>query len=923
MTGASVASRSTPAHVLSGEHKGSAAAAGHCVLPDAYAAANMFATSRFAIPWAPGSTATTYPVVAPPAALGKSTRLGGSAASMGFGFSGGLFSGSGGSSGSRCVLTKESPSSRSLPGGAAASSQLRGRDLLERAFAVPRQENKGESSPTAVGVLQVRVCAAYTLLRQTADAAALEASTYVVARLGGIERRTTTCENELNPVWWRDNSFSFPVHRIADEVLELEVRCLGASSEDEHMGKLRLPLSSLPGGSMVRRREALAQGGRGELELELRLELGAQSKLVEQLLATSKETSAAAAARRPRSSSPEERLRSPLVQRHRKAAGPSKEGSIGLPTASRAWDFDVYLAAEQDVSRPRARSGSLSRSPRSRTFTLPDDLFEAPRLDLPEAWREVETGRAVSSRSGVRRSGQASVREQSVENVKALAKLTEALRLDAAASAVGLSRAEVKGTAAKARTAGGAEAAQQVSAEQAALAKAKEKEKAVQKSAQQELERALKQLQALQPAPKAAAAPRAASPPPPAPPTPWPAGVAKATSPTVVDLTATDAAAPPKTAGLSPPPEEAKAAATAAAPTESSTASPFAKALPVGIQAKSAPSPFGTVTQAKAAAVSTEATAAAAAPEVARAAAPVPPPAPVDPSALVERLAKTQELVKTVRANTDLKDFRNNTKKAVGTRITQISASVTRITESIAGLKEILKKATEEEDATKRQFVELTVADRLADEAEVSIRAKAPAAWAVAHVASQVFDSHADVETLFQGCVFKFCPYLAADYQGSNSGRPADAPAPGQRPEETFISFADRMVGYARLWFSVLVMQDDLAAVWRWLAKTLNLDKPSVIAATMLHTALVMTGSAAQQRYGKQFAKLAAYIGSTFLPALDIERQKLEGDEADRARADESRLRVWVDMFQKTGQAPRPEGSEIRVVEEAELNPDI
>merc|ERR1712167_17856 len=104
------------------------------------------------------------------------------------------------------------------------------------------------------------------------------------------------------------------------------------------------------------------------------------------------------------------------------------------------------------------------------------------------------------------------------------------------------------------------------------------------------------------------------------------------------------------------------------------------------------------------------------------------------------------------------------------------------------------------------------------------------------------------------------------------------------------------MVGYARLRFAILVLQDDIASIWRWFARTLNAP-PVPIAAALLHTALVMTGAAAQQRYGKQWGKIVAYIQKDYVPCLEAERAKCSGEEADRLRADQTKLRLWLEEF--------------------------
>merc|ERR1712232_816562 len=134
--------------------------------------------------------------------------------------------------------------------------------------------------------------------------------------------------------------------------------------------------------------------------------------------------------------------------------------------------------------------------------------------------------------------------------------------------------------------------------------------------------------------------------------------------------------------------------------------------------------------------------------------------------------------------------------------------------------------------------------------------------------------------------------------------------APGQKHGESPTSFVERMVGYARLWFAILVLRDDLAAAWRWLARTLN-SPPAPVSVPLLLTAFEMTGAAAQSRYSRQFAKLVTYAEREYLPSLESVRSQLSSDKSDKLRADQARLGLWISNRLRSGVAPPPEGSEI------------
>merc|ERR1711865_131067 len=127
------------------------------------------------------------------------------------------------------------------------------------------------------------------------------------------------------------------------------------------------------------------------------------------------------------------------------------------------------------------------------------------------------------------------------------------------------------------------------------------------------------------------------------------------------------------------------------------------------------------------------------------------------------------------------------------------------------------------------------MAYRIADEAEVGIKASPKAAWPVAYVATQIFNRFPVVEELFRGFMHTNCPYVVPDYAGCHAGR--SGPRPGQRSGETYGDFVDRMLGYHRLWLAISVIQDDLSVVWLWLARTLN-TPPVAITASLLHCTL-------------------------------------------------------------------------------------
>lgn len=221
-------------------------------------------------------------------------------------------------------------------------------------------------------------------------------------------------------------------------------------------------------------------------------------------------------------------------------------------------------------------------------------------------------------------------------------------------------------------------------------------------------------------------------------------------------------------------------------------------------------------------------------------------------------------------------------------------------------------------DATRKRFVEHLAADRLAEEAEVGIRVQAKAAWPVAQVFCRVLAQFPSIRELFWGRMYSACPYLAPNYAGSQANRPGLAP--GQRNNEPFTDFADRMMSYQRLWVALVTTEEDLAAVWLWLARTLN-EPPTPITAPLLYAVLEFSGSDAHRRYGKQFVKLLDYITRIYMGELEALQGQARGEEVDQLKASLSRLRKWLESFRGRGHSPPPVGRNIEDQEEDSMDP--
>ncbi|CAE8743068.1 unnamed protein product [Polarella glacialis] len=155
--------------------------------------------------------------------------------------------------------------------------ELQVSDSLHEVSGSPVASQPGKTAGSfEVGMLQLRIVAAYNLTNTDTGIFGDVSDPYVVARVGRKEHRTPTIDNDLNPVWTRSNEFSFPVS-ADDGSLELEVMNSNILKND-CLGSTSVGLWSLPPGQWLRRREPLKAGKHGELEFELRFDPAQSSR---------------------------------------------------------------------------------------------------------------------------------------------------------------------------------------------------------------------------------------------------------------------------------------------------------------------------------------------------------------------------------------------------------------------------------------------------------------------------------------------------------------------------------------------------------------------------------------------------------------------------------------------------------------------
>jgi hypothetical protein len=226
----------------------------------------------------------------------------------------------------------------------------------------------------------------------------------------------------------------------------------------------------------------------------------------------------------------------------------------------------------------------------------------------------------------------------------------------------------------------------------------------------------------------------------------------------------------------------------------------------------------------------------------------------------------------------------------------------------LSKLFEAVREAEQSGEADRLVYVELTLANRALKEAgahgDVLMQKYAPQ---VAGIVACIFEERPRVESYFRALLERTCPYVRPGF-----ATPAAGP-PGLRENDTLERYTDRMKANFRLWFAILVLREDLAAVWRWLAAATNTSEPDLVLTELSFVALQVAGRAAHRRYGPQFRKLVECVGglgtSTYLAALEARGPKPE--ERSLLIGASIRLEEWCRSFLETGNAPEPENFDI------------
>lgn len=237
--------------------------------------------------------------------------------------------------------------------------------------------NAVQAAPVAssdVGILYVQIFGCYNLKNADTGIFGDVSDPYVKLRVADVEHTTSVVNNDLNPVWHENNKFTFKSHHVQEDFLQLEV-VNSNMMRDEVIGRLRVPLRTLPPKQWEQSRQRL-QEGQGEIEYQIRLD---------------PENASASPSRSPQAM-PQPSTRAPAASQYRPPSPPRDLGRYGNPGV--ADPGNMLFGAPPDLRAPADLGQNIFGQP-NLIANMPDLLANLRNItDVPPA---LGTGRASVS----------------------------------------------------------------------------------------------------------------------------------------------------------------------------------------------------------------------------------------------------------------------------------------------------------------------------------------------------------------------------------------------------------------------------------------------------------------------------------------------------------------------------------------------
>ncbi|XP_061208854.1 mRNA export factor GLE1 [Neopsephotus bourkii] len=215
-------------------------------------------------------------------------------------------------------------------------------------------------------------------------------------------------------------------------------------------------------------------------------------------------------------------------------------------------------------------------------------------------------------------------------------------------------------------------------------------------------------------------------------------------------------------------------------------------------------------------------------------------------------------------------------------------------------------------------FVYYKVAEKFVSQGEEEISSNCGSAFAIAVVASGIWERHPRVGDLFLAHLHKKCPYAVPFYPALKDGTPMEEYQKmlgylilDSKVEEQD-HFLKRMSGLIRLYGAIMQLQwpsgnkqgphpHGLQHGWRWLAQILNMEPLTDVTATLLRAFLEVCGNALMKLYQDQFWKMMVFMRDEYCSRIeDITNSGQMGSV--------SRLRQFLEECLEQKEIPLPMG---------------
>ncbi|CAD7933769.1 unnamed protein product [Amoebophrya sp. A120] len=266
----------------------------------------------------------------------------------------------------------------------------------------------------------------------------------------------------------------------------------------------------------------------------------------------------------------------------------------------------------------------------------------------------------------------------------------------------------------------------------------------------------------------------------------------------------------------------------------------------------------------------------------------------------------------------DIRQRRVNLKKAINTKIGQVSHQAPTTVACQKALKELIELSRSSENPTFTEYTRWRISDALCEQWSNIPPAESRLAWPFCYVIVfliRKLPKH-EFRDSFLGMIHHRCPLSIPDLTVADK----QAAEEGEGEQEFF----NRQTNLLRFYLGSLVLAKDANRLWEYVAALLNSRIPADSSCRFVPFALFcfleMAGMFMRQRFGHSFLKITQYIRSTWIPHC----KEILGQGRDPApiTAKLTVITSWIDGLLK-GEDKTPDGMQLQAHGESEIRNDI